>query len=322
MSTSESSLAEGRPRRRRWGLRSRRGGRRWCVAKTVPRTRPSASTIGPPELPLRTAPRREADRAPDRPAAVGVLADHVARFAEAGRRRSRRGRCPGSRGRRRLVRGWWIGATGSGGRSARAAQDARSLLGVVVDRRRVEGGAVPGRDRGVVLAGDDVGVGDDQAGRGDPARALDPEPAGRAQHADHRAAGRLHVGIAGDPLVGRRRPASAGPMIEGAGSTRSSALSTGPDGGSRSLRLRRISERCTSPRRCAVPGACRATAPKTQTTPSATQATSAAPPAPSARCRRCGRGSPRSRRPRAMLSRVTATSAPTSSAPSAASSGA
>ena len=41
-----------------------------------------------------------------------------------------------------------------------------------------------------------------------------------------------------------------GPTIDGAGSTRSRALSTGPVGGSSSLRLRMISERCTSPRRC------------------------------------------------------------------------
>ena len=61
-----------------------------------------------------------------------------------------------------------------------------------------------------------------------------------------------------------------GPTIDGAGSTRSSALSTGPDGGISSLRLRRISERCTSSRRSSAPGACSATAPKTQAMPSAT----------------------------------------------------
>ena len=83
-----------------------------------------------------------------------------------------------------------------------------------------------------------------------------------------------------------------------------------------------ISERCTSPRRLAVPGACSATAPNTQTTPSATQATSAAPPAPSARWRWCRLRISLALRPSAMLSRVTATSAPATSAPSAASSGA
>ena len=113
----------------------------------------------------------------------------------------------------------------------------------------------------------------------------------------------------------------AGPEIDGAGSTRSSAFSTGPVGGRTWLRLRRITESWTSARSCVVPGACRATAPKTQARPSATAAISAAPPPPSARCRKRRRIS-RSRRPSAKLSTVTAASAPISSAPSAPQSGA
>ena len=83
-------------------------------------------------------------------------------------------------------------------------QQGEVVFGVVVDRGRVERGASLRGHRGVVLAGDDVGVGDDQPRAGDPARALDAEAAGGAEHANHRAAGADHVGVGGDRRVGRR----------------------------------------------------------------------------------------------------------------------
>ena len=90
-------------------------------------------------------------------------------------------------------------------------------------------------------------------GRADPARALDAEPAGGAEHPHDRAPGAQHLGVGGDRGVGRRDRAR-GPVTDGAGSTRLSALMTGPEGGRTSLRLRRISDCCTSVRRRSVPG--------------------------------------------------------------------
>jgi len=58
-------------------------------------------------------------------------------------------------------------------------------------------------DDRVVLAGDDVRVGDDQPVPGRPAGALDAEAAGGADDAHHAGGRRLHPGPAGDPL--RRR---------------------------------------------------------------------------------------------------------------------
>ena len=85
--------------------------------------------------------------------------------------------------------------------AAPTRRSARSLLGVVVDGGGAERGAGLGGHRGVVLAGDDVGVGDDQPRPHRPARALDPEPAGGAEHTHHRAARPQHVGVGGDRRV-------------------------------------------------------------------------------------------------------------------------
>ena len=92
--------------------------------------------------------------------------------------------------------------------------------------------------------------------------------------------------------AGRRAPSAR--RSRAPGRPGSSALRTGPEGGSRSLRLRRISERWTSARSSAVPGVWRATAPKTQASPRATATISAAPPAPSRAWSDRGRGSTRS----------------------------
>ena len=96
--------------------------------------------------------------------------------------------------------------------------------------------------------GDHVGVGDDQAGRAGPARPLDPEAAGGAEHADHRGRRRAHLGVGGDRRVGRADGGRRAGRSCGAGSTRLSALRIGPEGGSTSLRLRRITDRWTSAR--------------------------------------------------------------------------
>ena len=107
------------------------------VAKTVPRTRPSASTRGPPELPLRTLPRRRADRAPDRAVPVGVLADHVAGFAEAGRGR-RVGAVFGvAEDGARLAAARRSGPATAAGSRRVDAQDREVVGGVVVDGGRV-----------------------------------------------------------------------------------------------------------------------------------------------------------------------------------------
>ena len=212
---------------------------------------PRASTSGPPELPLRTAPPQRHDRALDRAVAVGVLADRRPGFAEPGRRERSRARSPGSRARPRRRPRALRRSAGSAGPRRPAAAPGRSRA--VVDRRRVELDPALGGDRGVVGAGDHVGVGDDDPGRDRPARALDPEPAGGAEHPHDRVAGPQHVGVGGDRASGRR-PAPPARCTDGAGSTRSSAFRTGPDGGSTSLRLRRITDSWTSARSCAVPG--------------------------------------------------------------------
>ena len=56
----------------------------------------------------------------------------------------------------------------------------------------------------VLLAGDHVGVGDDLVGSRRPAGALDREPAGGPDHADHAVRGRAHAGLARDARRGRR----------------------------------------------------------------------------------------------------------------------
>ena len=155
-----------------------------------------------------------------------------------------------------------------------------------------------------------------------PARALDAEAAGGAEHPHDRAAGAAaRRGRSRSP--GRaRRPAAVGPTIDGAGSTRSSALQDRPRGRQHVVEAaqdQRALDVAAQPR--GLRARAGATAPKTQAKPSATEAISAAPPAPSARCSDGAPDQPRPQ-PRAKPSSVTAISAPTSSAPSAAQSGA
>ena len=65
--------------------------------------------------------------------------------------------------------------------------------------------------------------------------------------------------------------------MTGSGSKRASAFRIGPDGGSASLSVRRIEDRCTSCRSEAAPGVCSATAPRIHVNVSAIAAPSSAP---------------------------------------------
>src|SRR4029079_5062732 len=92
----------------------------------------------------------------------------------------------------------------------RAGQAGRAQQGEVVARVEPDGLCVevvslPAElDRRVALAGDYVGVRDDQAVGRHPAAALDAEPAGGAEDLHDAAPGRVHLRVAGDARV--RRP--------------------------------------------------------------------------------------------------------------------
>ena len=89
---------------------------------------------------------------------------------------------------------------------------------VVVDRDRVQRGAVDRRHSGVVLAGHDMGIGDDKVRRRRPAGSLDAEAAGRAEHPYHRATGAQDVWIVGARGIGwcdgHRRSGERGSRID------------------------------------------------------------------------------------------------------------
>ena len=188
-----------------------------------------------------------------------------------------------------------VSESGSGGApSPSTASRARSLRRVVVDGGRLELGPALDAHRRVVLAGDHVRVGDHQAGRRDPARALDPEPAGGPEHAHGRAAGRPHLGVVGGGRVGRRhvgvRPPHRRRRVDAP-----EHVEQGPEGGRTSLRAPRIADCCTASRRSRdrSPVACRATAPNPQQTSSASAASSTAPPSAVERAQRgCRSGAP------------------------------
>ena len=80
-------------------------------------------------------------------------------------------------------------------------QEGKVVRGVVVHRGRPQGRAAGRGHAGVVLAGDHVGVGDDESGPGHPARALDAQPAGSAKHAHDRVFSPRHVGVGRDRRV-------------------------------------------------------------------------------------------------------------------------
>jgi hypothetical protein len=111
-----------------------------------------------------------------------------------------------------------------------------------------------------------------------------------------------------------------GPLSDGSGSKRESALRIAPDGGSARLRSRRIAERSRSRRSPGEVVAWSVTAPMIQAIPSPIHAVSAAPRIPSIVLRPGTRKAKRRRIP--SPSRQVASRAPTSSAPTSPNSGA
>ena len=178
-----------------WRRRSRpRGLPPTVPAKTVVSTLPCgiderAAGVAGPHQP---AQRRQQPR--DRALAVGVLGDHRLGAPDAPGLRRRTARSRDSRGSRPPCRTAVFGgeASATAGRvRGRAARRCRRW-----DRRRSPApsrpaGSPPDLHGRVLLAGDDVGVGDDDAGRGDPAGALDRQAAGGAEHAHDAARGAL-----------------------------------------------------------------------------------------------------------------------------------
>ena len=142
------------------------------------------------------------DRAADRAAAVGVLADRVAGLAEP-RRSDGVGAVLRVTEHRRDSSRLWLGGERERRQIGVDVEQGEVVFGVVADGRRAQRGAIGSGDRGVVLTCDDVGVGDDQAGTGHPARALDPEPAGRAEHPHDRIAGIDHLRVFDNRGIGR-----------------------------------------------------------------------------------------------------------------------
>ena len=149
-----------------------------------------------------------------RPAAVGVLGEHLARRADAARRARRTGRSAGSRASRRRSR--------SARRRERAARGAprpgtrrtaTSLSASKRDRARVELRPVAAHlDHRVVLAGDHVRVRHDEPGAADPARALDARARTPCRAPARRCApARAHVGVARDLRRGGGGTSASGP---------------------------------------------------------------------------------------------------------------
>ena len=211
----------------------------------------------------------------------------VARRAQARRRARRTAR---SRGKPRIAAAACRGAGVGGERQrrraeARDAQDGDVVARVEGDgaRRRAAGPSPRSCDRRVVLAGDDVGVGHDDAGRRDPARALDAEPARGAQERARRC--RAAARTCGSRAIGgpRRRHVGLRAVDARQRVEARERVEDRPDGGSASLSARRIDERWTSSRHVA-----RGRASAARRRPPARRArarrrrASAAPPTPSA----------------------------------------
>ena len=190
-----------------------------------------------------------------------------------------------------------------------------------MDRPRAAARLAPARQHArVALAGDDVRVRDDEPVARDPARALDAEPAGGAEHLDHARGRLLHLRVARDPGARRRdarlRPVDARERVE-----RPQRVQQRP--GRRQDRVEPLQDRgaldlhrASGSRRSA-----RASAPRIQTTPRPATATSTAPSAPSAAAKPGSRASAR-RIGAPNASNSPASSAPTISAPSSPNAGA
>ena len=224
---------------------------------------------------------------PDRPAAVGVLADNAPRSSEprGGERQRPALRIADRRGGRPAPR---IGGERRAARPVEPgdAQHREVVAGLVVDDVRVElvagrawsPSCRPGRRR-----------------RGRWSRrvsgpAIQPEPSTPSPQALPRtrrteAAARSTSGSLEDAARRARATSASGPRTSGLGSIRRSTFRSGPDGGKASFSAARIDERWTASRRSRAPfpGAFSATAPNTHAAASARAASSTAPPSESAR---------------------------------------
>ena len=215
------------------------------AANTVPTTSPALSIEWPAGVARPHVAAQGGDAALDRTVAVGILGVDglglpdparlgVERAVERIAEDRRRG--PGPRMRGEPERCAASDREPAAGRCRRGGRTRR--------RPRPSPGHCPsGCDHRVVLAGDDVGVGDHETGRGHPAAALDSRartrcrPLGRTLWRARRAL-RSGARIAG---VGAATSAE-GPCTEGSGSKRARACRIGPEGGSTSLRVRRMTE--------------------------------------------------------------------------------
>ena len=243
----------------------------------------------------RAAQRR--DRAPHRPLAVGVLRDHLARAARSGPRARRRARCRGSRGSPPRCR-----TSACRPASARPRPDpgTRSTARSFVGRTTTASASSPGwrprsSTRVSFCPATTCALVTTSPGAGDPAGALDAQPARVAEDLDHRVRrGDARPRARAIPAVGAGTRAS-GPSMRGNGSSRASASISPLDGGSAALRCCRIVERWTSRR--ASPPLASASAPSTQVIPSPTQAVRTAPSSPSTAVAAGDRTRPRKRAP-------------------------
>ena len=175
-------------------------------------TRPRASTIGPPELPLTHAPAQRRDRAAHRPAPVGVLGQHGRASPPRGPAATSNGPLSGKPSIAPAVPGRTLGASASArrGRGRARAGPRRRRAVSKCDRARVAAAApVAGHlDGRVVLAGDDVRVRHDEPVRRHPAASPRRRARTRCRGSARRsrAAARRPASRASPPAAARRRP--------------------------------------------------------------------------------------------------------------------
>ena len=287
-------------------------------ANTVVRTRPARVDDRAARVAGAQQAAHRGHRPLDRALAVGVLRDDAPRLRRCAPARRRTGRCAGSRGSRPAVPAAGSSTMRSTGPlRPGTASTAMSLHGSNASARAGQRDVPAARAHDDVAVGarDDVRVRHDDVRSGEPAGALDAEPARRAED-PHDPVGRPRdAGPAQDRAVrrGQRRRRRARRSTAADRTARAPAGSR-PDGGSASLSACRICERWTSARRLRTPGVCSATAPAIHASASATTPPSTAP--------RTRVGGGERRRAEAAAARAarssraaTASSPPTSSAP-------
>ena len=226
-----------------------------AAAKIVATTRPRPSTIGPPELPERTSPRRvvtggASGRGRRRP---GRSPSRSAEPRRARRRTARSREAEDRRGRARLRA--HVHRSAACRDIAGARSTARSLPRVEPDHVGVVARPVALDLHGrVVLARDDVRVGDDDPVAAPPSPSP-PRPGRTPSPAPSRRSAPPPAPPGRARSASRRRPTRPrGPVDLGIGSKRASAFSIGPDGGKGRVQPLRIVERWMSRRSSRAPG--------------------------------------------------------------------